>query len=76
MPLQFWGEAINTAVHVLNQVSSRTLMVILRIPSGMELNPMSAIFEFLEVCAMHIYPNLFGANLTAKHVSVFLWDIV
>ena len=25
MPLQFWGEAINTAIHVLNQVSSRTL---------------------------------------------------
>lgn len=25
MPLQFWGEAINTAVHVLNRVSSRTL---------------------------------------------------
>ena len=25
MPLQFWGEAINTAVYVLNRVSSRTL---------------------------------------------------
>lgn len=51
-------------------------MVIPHIPSGMESNLMSAIFECLEVYAMHIYPNLFGENLIAKRVSAFLWGTV
>ena len=72
----FWVRRSTLPSMFLIMCPTKHCMGILRILNGMEINMMWAIFKFLVVCAMHIYPSLFTVNWIAKPVSVFSWGIV
>ena len=66
LPLEFWGEAVNTAVYVLNRISSRTLHGETPFTKWYGYKPdVSHFKEFGSVCYAHI-PKQVRAKLDSK----------
>jgi hypothetical protein len=76
LPLEFWGEAVNTAVYVLNRISSRTLHGETPFTKWYGTSLMSAILKNLAVSVMLMYQNRFEQSLIAKLRNAYFLVIV